>query len=109
MDQPGDPAASFWIGRNTGSSRLPYLLRQFAETPKLAQDWAYRWLAACAKADRERYQIPLLEERALGDPTLIAEPLSGALILDAAERRALLVREAAAGTRSLAAGAWTVA
>jgi hypothetical protein len=73
----------------------------FAETPKIAQDWTYRWLAACAKVDRERYQIPLLEERAIADPTLIAEPPAGARIIDAAERRALIVREAEAGT------AWT--
>ncbi len=67
---------------------------QFAETPKIAQDWAYRWLAAAAKADRDRYQIPLLEERALGDPVAIAEPHAGSRVLDAAERRAIAVREA---------------
>lgn len=79
----------------------PRVTWQFAETPKLAQDWAYRWLAASAKADRERYQIPLLEERALGDPVALAEPAPGSRILDAAERRALLLREADAGV------AWT--
>jgi hypothetical protein len=76
----------------------PRVTWQFGETPKLAQDWAFRWLAACSKADRERYQIPLLEERALGDPTLVAEPPAGALVLDAAARRALIAREAEAGT-----------
>lgn len=75
----------------------PGVTWQFSETPKLAQDWSYRWLAACAKADRERYQIPLLEERAVGDPTLISEPPAGARILDATERRAAVLREAEAG------------
>src|SRR5581483_4239562 len=73
-------------------------LWSFSETPALAQDWAYRWLAACAKASRERYQIPLLEERAIGDPLTVAEPPA----------RALIVREARAGTAwtsRLAAGA----
>lgn len=79
----------------------PRVTWQFAEAPKVAQDWAYRWLAACAKADRDRYQIPLLEERALGDPTIVAEPAPGARILDAAARRALILGEADAGT------AWT--
>ncbi|HZP95064.1 MAG TPA: ERCC4 domain-containing protein [Candidatus Limnocylindria bacterium] len=86
----------------------PGVLWSFSETPALAQDWAYRWLAACAKASRERYQIPLLEERAIGDPLTVAEPPAGARILDAAERRALIVREARAGTAwtsRLAAGA----
>src|SRR5574341_955043 len=27
MDPPRDPTASFWVGRNAGSSRLPYVLR----------------------------------------------------------------------------------
>ncbi|MDE3113722.1 MAG: hypothetical protein KGK34_12345 [Chloroflexota bacterium] len=80
----------------------PRVTWQFAETPKLAQDWAFRWLAACAKADSERYQIPLLEQRAIGDPVAVAPPASlGAQLLDATERRALAAREAAAGT------AWT--
>ncbi len=79
----------------------PRVTWQFAETPKIAQDWAYRWLAACAKADRERYQIPLLEERAIADPVALAEPAVGTRMLDAAERRALIVREADAGV------AWT--
>jgi ERCC4 domain-containing protein len=79
----------------------PRVMWHFAETPKIAQDWAYRWLAACAKADRDRYQIPLLEERAIGDPFSVAEPPAGVRILDAAERRALLVREADGGA------AWT--
>lgn len=75
----------------------PRVTWQFAETPKIAQDWAYRWLAACAKADRERYQIPLLEERAIADPVALAEPSVGSRILDASERRALILRDAEAG------------
>lgn len=70
----------------------------FVETSTIAQDWAYRWLAACAKADRERYQIPLLEERAIGDPVAIVEPSAGAALLDATARRALIVHEASGGT-----------
>ncbi len=75
----------------------PRVTWQFAETPKIAQDWAFRWLAACAKADRERYQIPLLEERAIGDPFAVAEPAAGSRLLDASARRALITREAAEG------------
>lgn len=75
----------------------PRITWTFAETPKVAQDWSYRWLAACAKADRDRHQIPLLEERAIGDPLAVAEPAAGARLLDAAERRALILREAKAG------------
>lgn len=75
----------------------PRVTWHFGETPKVAQDWAYRWLAACAKADRERYQIPLLEERALADPVAVAEARAGSRMLDAAERRELIVREAATG------------
>ncbi|MDE3102905.1 MAG: ERCC4 domain-containing protein [Chloroflexota bacterium] len=79
----------------------PRVTWHFAETPKIAQDWAFRWLAACAREDRERYQMPLLEERALGDPLAVAEAPAGVRILDATERRALLAREAQGGT------AWT--
>ena len=75
----------------------PQVTWHFAETPKVAQDWAHRWLAACAKADRERYQIPLLEERVIGDPVAVAEARGGSRLLDAAERRALILREADAG------------
>lgn len=73
----------------------------FAETPAIAQDWAYRWLAAGAAAERERYQIPLLDERAIADPLARAEPRAGASLLDASARRGLLLREARAGK------AWT--
>lgn len=70
----------------------------FAETPAIAQDWTYRWLAACAAADRERYQIPLLDERAIADPIAGAAPRAGGRVIDAAARRELLAREARAGT-----------
>lgn len=81
-------------GLQVGHPRVTW---HFAETPKVAQDWGYRWLAACAKAERDRYQIPLLEERTLGDPLSVAEPPLGAQILDATERRALILREAEGG------------
>ncbi len=79
----------------------PSVLWSFSDTPVLAQDWTYRWLAACAKASRERYQVPLLDEHAIGDPLTVDESAHGVRILDSAARRALIVREARAGT------AWT--
>jgi hypothetical protein len=84
----------------------PNVTWAFGETPALAQDWAYRWLAACAKADRERYQIPLLEDRAIGDPiTLEAGPPVGTQILDAVGRQALILREAEGGREWTTRGA----
>lgn len=67
----------------------------FAETRQLAEEWAYRWFAAAARIDAPR-AIPLLDERAIGEvrATYTGRPK----ILDAAARRALLAREAGAGT-----------
>ena len=68
----------------------------FGETTRLAEDWAYRWLAASLRAasgtdlarDRAAYGArPIQEELALG-PAL----------LDAAARRSLIAREAEQGT-----------
>ncbi len=72
----------------------PRVAWMFAETRQLAEDWAYRWLAACARADQP-YAMPLLDERALGEPALSQE--AAPRVMDAEARRALLAREAAAG------------
>jgi hypothetical protein len=67
----------------------------FAETRPLAEDWAYRWLAACLDADAP-HAMPLLDERAIAEPFLRdAEPHPR--LLDAAARRAALLRDAEAG------------
>ena len=72
----------------------PRVAWMFAETRQFAEDWAYRWLAACARADQP-YAMPLLDERALGEPALSHE--SSPRVMDAAARRATLAREAEAG------------
>ena len=67
----------------------------FAETRQLAEEWAYRWLAASARLDAPR-ALPLLDDRAIGET-----PIAYAgrpRMLDAAARRSLLLREAEAGT-----------
>lgn len=84
----------------------PRVMWTFAETRAIAEDWAHRWLAACVKAEQPRYEIPLLDERAFGDPVAAAAPRSAPRVMDAASRRALALRDAEAGTmwtsRSLA-------
>lgn len=70
----------------------PAVTWTFAETPAIAQDWAYRWLAACAKAERQRYQIPLLDEHAIGDPVAVPAAKTGAHVRDAAARSRRYVR-----------------
>jgi len=84
----------------------PRVMWTFAETRAIAEDWAHRWLAACVKSEQPRYEIPLLDERAFGDPVAAAAPRSAPRVMDAAARRALALREAEAGTvwtsRSLA-------
>ncbi len=72
----------------------PRVAWMFAETRQLAEDWAYRWLAAAARADQP-YAMPLLDERALGEPALAER--TPPRLMDAAARRALLAREAEAG------------
>ena len=66
----------------------------FAETRQLAEDWAYRWLAAVARADQP-YAMPLLDERALGEPAMSHD--ISPRVMDSTARRAMLAREAAAG------------
>lgn len=74
----------------------PTVVWTFAETRQLAEDWAYRWLAACSRADATPYAIPLLDERALGEASFA--PAREPRLLDSAARRALLRREASEGT-----------
>ena len=72
----------------------PRVSWMFAETRQLAEEWAYRWLAAAARIDAPR-ATPLLEH-AIGE---VPASYSGRpRMLDAAARRALLVRDAGAGT-----------
>ncbi|MGH2499008.1 MAG: ERCC4 domain-containing protein [Candidatus Limnocylindria bacterium] len=76
----------------------PRVAWMFAETRAIAEDWAYRWLSACVRAESQRYQIPLLDERAIADPTAQEAPSAGPRVLDAQARRSLLVAEAERGT-----------
>jgi hypothetical protein len=73
----------------------PTVMWMFAETPRLAQEWAYRWLAAASRAERSRGQPAVI---VLGAPALQTELPYGPSVLDAASRRALLAREALSGT-----------
>lgn len=75
----------------------PRVAWMFAETRPLAEDWAYRWLAACARADATPYAMPLLDERAIGEPSM-REDLPRPAMLDAVARRRILLAAAVAGT-----------
>ncbi|HEY9287047.1 MAG TPA: ERCC4 domain-containing protein [Candidatus Dormibacteraeota bacterium] len=79
----------------------PAVAWMFAETRALAEDWAYRWLAASLRAERGLAQ-PLLRA-AETEPSAAPSALSGleerAPLFDAEARRHLIVREAAAGVR----------
>lgn len=72
----------------------PRVSWMFAETRRLAEEWAFRWLSAAARIDAPR-ALPLLE-RAIGEvpATYAGRPR----LLDAVARRAILLREAEAGT-----------
>jgi hypothetical protein len=73
----------------------PRVAWMFAETRQLAEEWAYRWLAAAARVDVPR-AVPLLDARALGEAPIAygGRPR----LLDAAARRARLLEAANAGT-----------
>lgn len=75
----------------------PRVAWMFAETRQLAEDWAYRWLAACARVEAEPYAMPLLDERAIAEPSM-REAAPRPRMLDATARRETLMREVAAGT-----------
>ena len=66
----------------------------FAETRQLAEEWAYRWLAASARIDAPR-ALPLFE-RAIGE--VPASYGGRPRMLDASARRSLLLLEAESGT-----------
>ncbi|HUG04950.1 MAG TPA: ERCC4 domain-containing protein [Candidatus Limnocylindria bacterium] len=72
----------------------PRVAWMFAETRQLAEEWAYRWLAAAARADSPR-ALPLLDERALGEAPIAYE--GRPRLLDATARRSSLLEEATAG------------
>lgn len=79
----------------------PTVAWMFAETRALAEDWAYRWLAASLRAERGLSQ-PLL--RAVADDSAAPTPPPGLIedrtpLFDAEARRSLIVREANAGIR----------
>ena len=73
----------------------PRVAWMFAETRQLAEEWAYRWLAAAARVDSPR-AVPLLDERALGEAPIAYE--GRPRLLDAAARRSRLLDAANAGT-----------
>lgn len=73
----------------------PRVAWMFAETRQLAEEWAYRWLTAAARADGPR-AVPLLDERALGEAPIAYE--GRPRLLDAAARRSRLIDAANAGT-----------
>ncbi|MDP9245080.1 MAG: hypothetical protein M3O64_00365 [Chloroflexota bacterium] len=72
----------------------PRVSWMFAETRHLAEEWAYRWLSAAARIDAPR-ALPLFEH-AIGE--VPASYGGRPRLLDAVARRAILVREAEAGT-----------
>ncbi len=74
----------------------------FAETPRLAQEWAHRWLAACARADRAATDHPA-RVPAIGEPAFQPALPYGPALLDRRARRAILLNEARTGR------AWTSA
>lgn len=72
----------------------PRVSWMFAETRPLAEEWAYRWLAAAARIDAPR-ALPLFE-RAIGE--VPASYAGRPRLLDATARRTQLVQDAEAGT-----------
>ncbi|MDP9265420.1 MAG: ERCC4 domain-containing protein [Chloroflexota bacterium] len=78
----------------------PRVSWMFAETPRLAQEWAHRWLAACARDDRAAADHPA-RAPAIGEPVFQPTLPYGPTLLDANARRAVLLSEARAGR------AWT--
>jgi len=77
----------------------PRVMWMFAETRSLAEDWAYRWLAACLAAERAAAGAGPREARAIGEPALQYELPLGPRVLDAGARRGLLLKEAEGGAR----------
>lgn len=73
----------------------PRVAWTFAETRQLAEEWAYRWLAAASRADAPR-AMPLLDERALGEASIEYEGRPH--LLDAVARRSRMLEAAHAGT-----------
>lgn len=72
----------------------PRVAWMFAETRQLAEEWAYRWLSAAARADAPR-ALPLLDEHALGEANVAYE--GRPRLLDATARRSSLLEQAIAG------------
>ena len=67
----------------------------FAESPRLAEEWAYRWLSAATHARTGRRPERVSN---LGAMPLQAELPYAPSVLDAPARRAVVLREAEAGT-----------
>lgn len=93
----GDRARPGWLLNVIAALQVehPRVSWMFAETRQLAEDWAYRWLAAAFRVEQPR-AIPLLDERAFGEAPITYE--GKPRMLDASARRSLLLREAASGT-----------
>lgn len=79
----------------------PTVAWMFAETRALAEDWAYRWLAASLRAERGLAQPLLRPVAEAATPDLPWPESTGerAPLFDAEARRNLIVREANAGIR----------
>jgi len=75
----------------------PMVMWMFAETPRLAEDWAYRWLAASIRLEN-RTPLDERDAQVLGQRPTQAELPLGPTVVDAAARRSLLAREAESGT-----------
>jgi len=75
----------------------PQVAWVFAETRSLAEDYAYRWLSACARAEGLGDNLPV------GGTPARSAASRGPEVLDAVGRRELALREAASGT------VWTTA
>lgn len=69
----------------------------FAETRSLAEDYAYRWLAACAHGEHVAHEAPVAAVHEA------PSPYPGPQVLDALHRRQLALQEAVQGV------VWTTA
>jgi ERCC4 domain-containing protein len=78
----------------------PTVAWMFAETRSLAEDWAYRWLAASLRAERgKREPAPEDAEVSPGQQPEEHPQLYRPRVLDAEARRTFILREAEAGVR----------
>lgn len=88
----------------------PQVAWMFAETRALAEDYAYRWLAACVHAENAAADAPAADAPAAAAPAAPAgvrerpPRYPGPQMIDAAQRRRIALREAAQGAIWTTAG-----